>query len=297
MLGFVAALWGASYLFIKIALDGGLAPAAIVFLRTSLAALVLAPFALHRRAFRGVRAVFGWIVVVAAIEVVAPFMLISGGEQWISSGLAGVLVASVPIFTALLAPFFDRAESPDRRGVIGIAAGLVGVAFILGVDLSGGGKALLGGVMVATAGLGYAIGGFIIKQRLGTIDTIGNVVATMAVSALMSLPFAALVVPSSAPTAGASAALLVLGIGGTGIAFIVFYGLIARVGPARASLVTYIAPGFAVFYGVVLYGEALTIGAVVGLVLIVGGSWLAGRGRAEATEKPARTDSPVPALG
>jgi drug/metabolite transporter (DMT)-like permease len=297
MLGFVAALWGASYLFIKIALDGGVSPAAIVFIRTALAAVALLPFALRRDAFRGLRPAIGWIVLVAAVQVVAPFMLISGGEQWIASGLAGVLVASVPIFTALLAPFFDRAESPDRGAVTGIVVGLVGVAFILGVDLSGGGRALLGGVMVASAGLGYAIGGFVVKRRLGGVDTIGTVVATMGVSALMSLPFAAIALPSSTPGAGPIAALLVLGVGGTGIAFIIFYGLIARVGPARASLVTYIAPGFAVFYGVALYGEKLTIGAIVGLVLIVGGSWLAGRGRGAAGEKTPSADASVPALG
>jgi drug/metabolite transporter (DMT)-like permease len=275
----VGALWGASYLFIKIGLDGGLTPAGVVFLRTALAAAALLPIAAHRGGLAGIRPVLPVVVLLAVVQVVLPFMLISGGEQWVSSGLAGVLVASVPIWVALLAPWFDRAESPTRRALAGIVVGLVGVGLVLGVDLGGGGRALLGGVMVVLAGLGYAVGGFMIK-RLSRIDAISMVASTMGIAAVLSLPVAALSAPPGLPDLAALAAMLALGVGGTGVAFILFYGLIAEVGPARASLVTYVAPAFAVFYGVVLYGESLTVATVTGLVLIVGGSWLAGRGRA-----------------
>jgi drug/metabolite transporter (DMT)-like permease len=293
----LAALWGASYLFIKIGLDGGLSPETIVFVRAALAALALTPIALSRNGFAGLRPLAGWLAVLAVIEVVAPFLLISFGEQWITSSLTGVLVASLPIWTALLAPWLDRAEAPTRRAFAGIVLGIVGVGLILGVDLGGGGKALLGGVMVVLAPLGYAIAGFIIRRRLGGADTVGAVAAMMAMAALIALPIAAFSAPSSVPDAGPIAAMIVLGAGGTGIAFIIFYELVARVGPARAALVTYLAPGFAVFYGVALYGEALTVGAIAGLVLIVGGSWLAGRARDAKPAAPRGRDRRHRALG
>jgi drug/metabolite transporter (DMT)-like permease len=283
----LASLWGASYLFIKIGLRDGLRPADVVFLRTGLAALAMLPFALRRGAMQGLRPHLPFIAAIAAVDVAAPFLLISGGEQWISSGLTGVLVASMPIWTALLAPIFDRAEAPTRAALGGIVAGLVGVGLVLGVGLGGGGNALLGGLMVVAAGLGYSIGAFWVK-RLRGVDTIAMVAVTMGLSALMTLPVAVASPPAHAPGPGAIAAMVALGVGGTGVAFIIFYGLIAHVGPARAALVTYLAPGFAVFYGVVLNGEPLTAGTIAGLVLIVGGSWLAGRGGRRAAE-------PVPA--
>jgi drug/metabolite transporter (DMT)-like permease len=298
MFSFVGATWGASYLFIKIGLDGGLSPAAVAFVRTALSVLALAPIALSRGGFAGIRAALAPIALLAVIEVGAPFLLINTGEQWISSGLAGVLIASVPVWTALLALRLDRAERPTRHALAGIVVGLVGVGLVLGVDLSGGGKALLGGLMVVLAGLGYAISGFVIK-RLAHLDMTGMVTAMMAIGALISLPGAALAAPSSVPDAGVVAAMLALGVVGTGLSFVVFYALIGRIGPARASLVTYVSPGFAVFYGVGLYGERLTAGVVAGLALIVGGSWLAGRGdkrdRAHPGRSVAAAESPAAA--
>jgi drug/metabolite transporter (DMT)-like permease len=285
----LAALWGSSYMFIKIGLDD-LSPAGVVFVRTALAALVLAPLALRRDALRGLRPLLGPLTVLAAIQVAAPFLLISYGELHISSSLAGILVASAPIFTALLAPAFDAAERSSGTALAGIAIGIVGVGLILGVDLGGGGAALAGGLMVLAATIGYALGGFMVKRRFTAPDAIGVVTATMTLSALMSLPLAAATAPAEAPGAGTVAAMVALGVGGTGIAFAIFYTLIVRLGPARASLVAYIAPGFAVLYGVTLRGEPLTAMTVAGLVLIVGGSWLAGR----TPRAPAVRAEPVP---
>jgi drug/metabolite transporter (DMT)-like permease len=275
----LAALWGSSYMFIKIGLEDDLSPAAIVFTRTLLGALALLPFALRRHAFRGVRPLLPLAVVLAAIQVAAPFLLISYGEQHISSGLAGILVASAPIWTALLAPVFDTSERSSGAALAGIVIGIVGVALIFGVDLGDAGSALGGGLMVLAASAGYAVGAFMVKRSFSALDAIGLVTTTMALSALLSLPVAAATASATAPGGGTIAAMLALGIGGTGIAFAIFYTLIAELGPARASLVAYIAPGFAVVYGVTLQGEDLTVATVVGLVLIVGGSWLAGRAR------------------
>ena len=272
----LAALWGSSYMFIKIGLED-LSPAGVVFARTVLAALVLLPFALRRDAFRGLRPLLPLAVVLAAIQVAGPFMLISAGEQHISSGLAGILVASAPIFTALLAPVFDTAERSSGTALAGILIGIVGVGLIFGVDLGDAGSALGGGLMVLGATVGYAIGGFMIKRSFSALDAIGVVTVTMTLSALMTLPVAVATAPGSVPGGGTIAAMVALGVGGTGIAFAIFYTLIAQLGPAKASLVAYIAPGFAVVYGVTLRGEELTVATIAGLVLIVGGSWLAGR--------------------
>jgi drug/metabolite transporter (DMT)-like permease len=292
LLGLLAALWGASYLFIKIGLED-FSPAMVVFLRTLLAALVLAPLALHRGAMRGLRALFWPIVLLAAVQVAVPFLLISWGEEEISSSLAGILVASAPILTALLAPFIDHEERSSLAGGFGIGVGIVGVALLLGVDVGGDSAALVGGLAVVLASLGYALGGFYLKARFKQTQPIGVVTATMFASAVLSLPLALATFPGHTPDLGPVAAIAALGAGGTGIAFVMFYTLIADVGPAKASIVAYIAPVFAVIYGVAFRDEAFTLATLVGMALILGGSWIAGQSRAPSAR--AAADRPRPA--
>jgi drug/metabolite transporter (DMT)-like permease len=292
LLGLLASLWGASYLFIKIGLDD-FSPAMVVFLRTLLAALVLAPLALRRDAMRGLRPLFWPIVVLAAVQVAVPFLLISWGEEEISSSLAGILVASAPILTALLAVFIDHEERPTLTGGVGIGIGIVGVALLLGVDVGGDSAALVGGLAVVLASLGYAIGGFYLKARFKGTEPIGVVTATMLASALLVLPVALVSFPADAPGLGPVAAIAALGAGGTGIAFVIFYTLIADVGPAKASIVAYIAPVFAVIYGVAFRDEAFTLGTLIGMALILGGSWIAGQARRPAATPAADRARPV----
>jgi drug/metabolite transporter (DMT)-like permease len=292
LLGLLASVWGASYLFIKIGLED-FSPAMVVFLRTLLAALVLAPLAFSRGAMRGLRPLLGPIVVLAAVQVAVPFLLISWGEEEISSSLAGILVATAPILTALLAVFIDRDERPSATGGFGIGIGIVGVALLLGVDVGGDSAALVGGLAVVLASLGYAIGGFYLKAHFKDTQPIGVVTATMLASAILVLPVALLSFPGEAPGAGAIAAMAALGAGGTGLAFVIFYTLIANVGPSKASIVAYIAPVFAVIYGVAFRDEAFTLGTLVGMALILGGSWIAGQARAPAAR--AAADPPRPA--
>src|SRR3954465_11110547 len=168
----LASLWGASYLFIKIGLED-LPPGAVVFARTLLAAAVLLPFAAHTGALGGLRENARTIALLAAVQVAGPFLLISAGEQDISSSLAGILVASAPIFTALLAIKLDDAERVHGWNLVGVAVGILGVALLLGLDTGGGTGALVGGVFVVVAGLGYALGGFILKQRLSGAAPVG----------------------------------------------------------------------------------------------------------------------------
>jgi drug/metabolite transporter (DMT)-like permease len=297
MLGLLASLWGASYLFIKYGLED-FSPAMVVFLRTLLAAVVLAPLAFHRGALAGLRPLLWPIVIMAAVQVAAPFLLISWGEEEISSSLAGILVASAPILTALLAVFIDHEERPTPAGALGIGVGIVGVGLLLGVDVGGDSGALVGGLAVVLASLGYAIGGFYLKARFRQAQPIGVVTATMFASALLVLPVALASFPSSPPGAGSIAAITALGAAGTGIAFVIFYTLIADVGPGKASIVAYVAPGFAVIYGVAFRDESFTLGTLVGMALILSGSWIAGQGRVpsarRADDRSRRARPPAP---
>jgi drug/metabolite transporter (DMT)-like permease len=274
----LGAIWGASYMFIAIGLRD-LSPWMVAFVRVALAALVLLPFAWRQGALSRIGGLTGWLAAVGAIQVAGPFVLIGAGEEEISSGLAGILVAAAPLFTALLAIWIDHEERSSGLRLVGIGVGLAGVALLLGVDLGGGGAELVGGLMVVLAALGYAIGGFLVKHRLTGVAPVGMSAAVMTASALFLLPPALLSAPEATPGLGPLAAVAVLGVLGTGIAFVIFYGLIASIGPARAFLVTYIAPGFAVVYGATLLAEEVTVATLVGLALILSGSWLAAEGR------------------
>jgi drug/metabolite transporter (DMT)-like permease len=297
-MGVLAALWGASYMFIKVALDD-VSEAFIVFARTLLGTAVLLPLALRTDAFAALRGRWGWVVVVAVIQIAAPFLLITFGENHISSSMAGILVSSAPIFTALLAMRYDHEERSHGWALVGIVTGILGVGLLFGVDLSTEATAVAGGLMVLLASLGYAAGALIMKARIGDVQPVGLAAATMGMSALLTAPFAAVDLPSGAG-ADTIGSLLALGAGGTGVAFLLYYTLIADVGPARASIVAYLAPVFSVAYGVTLLDEAFSVAAAAGLVLILAGSWLGAearlptRGRAVSRTGPSRSSAPAP---
>lgn len=296
VLAVLAATWGASYLFIKVGLRD-FSSSFLVFARTALAAAVLAPIAYRRGALRELQGAWGAIVVLAVVQVAVPFLLITEGEHHIPSALAGILVASAPIYTALLALRFAESERVTGWALVGILVGIVGVVLLFGVDLSGDTETLLGGLMVLVASLGYSVGALYLKARLGTLQPAGIATATMGVSALLLAPFALVSFPS---TAGADsvAAVLALGVLGTGVAFLLFYSLISELGASKASLVAYLAPVFAVLYGVTLLGEAISVATVAGLALILGGSYLGAGGRPPrwlSRTGPSRSTSPGPA--
>jgi drug/metabolite transporter (DMT)-like permease len=273
----LAALWGASYMFIKVAI-GDVSPIIVVWLRLVLAAMVLLPIAHRRGALAGLRPHMATIALLSVVQVAAPFLLITFGEKHIPSALAGILVASAPIFTALLAFWVDREELATGWRLVGVGVGIVGVALLFGVDLSGDSAALLGGLMIVLASFGYAIGPLQMKRRLQGVPPVGTAAATMTLAALLLTPAVAFALPSHAPGLDTIGSLLVLGAGGTGIAFLIFYTLIAEIGPGRATVVAYIAPAFSVIYGVTLLGESFTAGTAAGLSLILAGSWLAAGG-------------------
>jgi drug/metabolite transporter (DMT)-like permease len=211
--------------------------------------------------------------------VAGPFILISAGEEEISSSLAGILVAAAPLWTAVLAIWVDHEERSQGLRLAGVLIGFAGVGLLLGVDLGGGGSELLGGLAVVAAALGYAIGGLLVKHRLAGMAPVGMSSLVMTASALLLLPFAIGTAPGSFPSAGPIAAVATLGVLGTGIAFVIFYWLISTVGPARAFVVTYVAPGFAIVYGAIFLSEEITAATIGGLAMILAGSWLSAEGR------------------
>jgi drug/metabolite transporter (DMT)-like permease len=288
----LAALWGASYMFIKVSLDD-VSPIVVVWVRLVLAALVLLPIAHSRGVLAALRPHLPTIALLALVQVLAPFLLITFGERHIQSSLAGILVASAPIFTALLAFRLDREELATGWRLVGVFVGIVGVGLLFGVDLTGDSAALLGGLMVLLASFGYAIGPLQMKRRLQGVPPLATAAATMTIAALVLTPAVPFAIPSHTPGLDTIGSLLVLGAGGTGFAFLIFYILISEVGPGRATVVAYIAPGFSVVYGVVLLGERFTVGTAAGLVLILGGSWLAATGRLTRSEL-SRSTVPAP---
>ena len=281
----LGAIWGASYLFTEIGLRD-MGPAAVAWGRIALGAVVLAPVAWARGSLRIPGATAPLIVLLASFQVAIPFGLIARGQEEITSSLAGILVASTPLFTALLAIRLDQSERSEGTRMWGVVAGFFGVALLLGVDLSGNLAEALGGLAILLASLCYAIGGFVAKLRLPGAPGIGLAAWVMIASTVMGLPFVLADVPGEVPGAGPLLAVGALGVVGTGIAFAIFYELMTTVGPARTFIVTYLAPAFAVVYGALLLDEAIGLATVVGLLLIVGGSYLAAQGGQTPPARP-----------
>lgn len=279
LMGALAALWGASYALIKVAIDGGLSDTFIVFARTLLGGAILLPVLIRAGALPAVKRRLGWLVLISVVQIVGPFMLITWGEHHVPSSLAGILVASAPIWAALIGLTVVRTEALKGVALAGIAVGIVGVGLLFGVDLHGDSQAVLGGVGILLAGLGYAVAGFVAKAKCADVPPVGVAGTIIGLSALWMLPTVPFGAPSEMPDLGVVAAMLVLGAGGTGAAFLVFYMLNEQVGPTRSAVVAYIAPGFSVFYGVAFMDEAFTLGTAAGLILILLGSWMAASGR------------------
>lgn len=286
LMGLTAAVWGASYMFIKIALDDGVRAPALVFLRVVLGAAVLVPLALRSGGFAGVRERGRWAFAVGMTQVALPFLLITYGERWIPSSLTGILVSSTAIFVVLISAWLSHGDALRGWGIAGLVLGIVGVGLLFGVDLGDDPNAVLGGVMVLLASVLYAIASIWVRTRMGGIAPIGIAASAMIVAAIASVPFAIAQPPEHMPSIGTWAALLVLGAGGTGLAFLLYYTLIAEIGVSRASVVAYVAPVFAVGYGAVFLDESITWATVGGLILILAGSYAAVEGRPPWRPRP-----------
>jgi drug/metabolite transporter (DMT)-like permease len=296
LLAALSAIWGGSYLLIKYALEDFSAPM-IVWGRTFVAALVLlvALRGAARGAFADMRRRPLWAIALSSVSVCLPFMLITLGELEVPSGLTAVLISPTALFVALFAPFIDPSERIRGAQAAGLAAGLAGVALVVGVESIHSVGQFLGAIAMVAAAACYALGGYVVKRRYGRLTAIQTSFVSLSVAATLTLPLAIATAPSDTPGVRAVSALLVLGAVGTALAFVIFYKLIAEVGAGRASLVSYLAPGVALFYGAVFLDEAITVAAVAGLVLILGGVAVASRRTPEPIPSPVHGPDAVPA--
>jgi drug/metabolite transporter (DMT)-like permease len=275
----MSAIWGIPYLLIKIAVRGGMTPAALAWARVAMASALLLALAWRAGTLSSLRGRWRWLAAYAVAEVSIPFPMIAAGETRLSSSLAAIIIASVPLIGAGLAWRFDRDERPTPLRALGLLVGFGGVIVLMGIDVAGRGGELLGAAAILLAAVGYAIGPMLIKHRLSGLDPRALMGASLGIAALILAPAMALDLPRRAPSAGAIAAVLALGLVCTALAFVIFTVLIREAGPARTYVITYINPLVAVFLGVVLLGEQPGGGAVAGLLLILAGSWLSTGGR------------------
>jgi drug/metabolite transporter (DMT)-like permease len=268
-------IWGIPYLFIKIAVED-LSPAAVVFARTLLAALLLLPLAAARGQLRALAPAWPWLLLFALLEVCAPFGLLTVAEQHISSSLTGLLVAAVPLIQAVFSRVLGIADRIDGRRLVGLLVGFAGVAALVGIDVRGGSLLASGAVLLAAAC--YASGPLVASLKLSHLPSLAVSAVAMGLSALAYAPFAAVSQDGVAGVgAPAWAAVAVLGVLCSAVAFLVFFALLAEVGPSRTTVITYVNPAVAVLLGVLTLGEPVTAGLVVGFPLVLLGSYLATR--------------------
>jgi len=286
----VSVLWGLPYLFIKIADDGGMPPLDLAWLRIALGAAVLVAIAWRAGTLRSLRGHLPWLLAFAVAEIAIPFPMIAAGEKHVASSTAAILIATTPLLIAVLSLRFEPSERVTGFRLLGLLAGLAGVAFLVGVDVSGDSHELLGVGAVLIAACGYATGPLILKRKLADLDPTAMMGICLVIAAVLLAVPAALTLPSAAPTAGAFASVVVLGLFCTALALVLMAILIGAAGPSRASVITYINPVIALALGIVFLGEEPGAGTLVGLALILVGSWLATAGPSPAP-RPAAQNS------
>ncbi len=272
ILGVLSAVWGASFLFIKVAVDD-VGAAGVAVGRLGLATATIGGWLLLRRGPSGVRAMVRGVrpadaVLFAATGSAAPFLLIAWAETRITSSLAGILNASIPLITAGMALYL---RAPGRlRGwrSAGLLLGFAGVALVAGGQLSG---QPAGVAAMLVAALGYSASAILARRRFATVEPQAVALVQVGVGLLLALPALALDPPSTAPSGQAVAALLALGVGGTGLAYFLYYSLVSTAGPQHAVAVTYLVPVAAVIYGRVFLDEQVSAGALAGMALILAG--------------------------
>jgi drug/metabolite transporter (DMT)-like permease len=267
----LALLWGASFLFIKVAVRE-LSPATLIVGRLGLAAItlgLLVPFVVGTgETLRQLRAYAGWLVVVALVNTAIPFWLLSWGETRIDSGLASIIQAAVPIFNAVLAFVFFREVRVTGIRLVGVGVGFVGVALLVGAQPEG---KVLGALAVVGMAFCYGIGGLLTGRYLTPVRPIVVAFASTAIATIVALPFGAAEAPHHLPGWKTIGSVIVLGIPLTAGAYLLFFGLITGAGAAYASLVTYLIPPIALAYGAIFLGERFGASAFGGLALILAG--------------------------
>jgi drug/metabolite transporter (DMT)-like permease len=283
-------IWGIPYLLIKVAVDE-LSPAMLVFARTAIAALLLLPIAAVRSELRTLLPYWAPVLAFAAIEIALPWLLLGVAEQRISSSLTALLIAGVPLVGAVIARTTGARERLGVQSGIGLLVGMVGVAAIVGLSLEGAGPLAI--AAMGLVAICYAIGPVILQRYLVGVPALGVLAAALGVTALVYLPIAAFSVPEEVPSVKVVGSVLGLAVVCTAIAFLLFFALIAEVGPVRATVITYVNPAVAAVLGVVILDEHFTVGMGVGFLLVLAGSVLATR--SSRATKPTRVPGLEPA--
>lgn len=269
----LASAWGASYLFIKVGVDGGFSPGALMAARALLAAAVLLGYLAITlgagRAVAELRASWRAAIVLGALNAALPFWLVAWGEKHIDSGVAAIAQATVPICSLLIGLRFLPHERIGPTRIAGVFVGLAGVGVVAGVAPEGDAWAVAGTLAVVLASVFYASAGIFGQLRIS--GSSGPVLATgsMLVGGVMLLPLALAQPPTKLPTTGAIASLLALSLVGTALAQLILFRVIKLFGARRLSLVTYLMPGFALVYGALILDEQVTLAALAGLALIL----------------------------
>ncbi len=280
----VGFLWGIPYLFIKIAVDpdNGFSPAAVVCLRTAIGAAILIPLSIRngqlKAALRGIK----YVAPYALLEMIGPWILIGTAEQKISSGLAGLLIASVPIWATIFASMRGDKTVWHHKRLMGIVIGFIGLVAVVGIESIKGSSDPLSIGMVLVAAIGYSYAVMMVQGALPHVSGIAINAVAMAITALFYLPLTIIQWPTHEISSSAINAIIGLGVLSTGAAFVAFFTLSAIIGVARGSLVTYLNTAFAVVLGVIILDEPFTTGMALGLPLVLIGSYFASRKPAEA---------------
>lgn len=265
----MSVVWGIPYLLIKVAVRH-LDPVLIVEGRTAIGAILLLPLAFREGRLRPILAVWKPLLAYTVAEMAIPWYLLPTAEERLPSSLTGLLVAAVPLIAVLLAALTGHRDQVDRRRLGGLLVGLVGVAVLLGFDVSHGDLRAVGEVLVVA--VGYATGPLLAARYFREQSSLALSAVSLTVVAVAYLPLAIARHPAHVPPGNVVASVVGLGVICTALAFVAFFELIKEIGSTRATVITYLNPVVAVVLGVVFLGESITIGTLVGFALILAGS-------------------------
>ena len=282
LLLFIAAgvAWGIPYFFIRIAVED-FSTATIVFARVVIGAAVLIPLAIHRKALLPALKKWPWVVAFAVIEMIIPWWLITEAERNISSGLAGLLISTVPFFALLISYFYQGDKSVKHpKTLLGLLIGFTGVVLLVGIDSLAGHISPVHVLMVILAAVGYAIAPAIAAQKLNNVETVGVISLSMAIVAAVYAVPAISALPAeiaAGPAIESWLSLLVLGVVCSAVAFVIFFALMREIGAGRATLITYLNTAVALVLGILFLSEPLTLGIILGFPLVLVGSYFASK--------------------
>ena len=286
----VGVIWGTPYFFIAVALEH-FHTVSIVFLRVFLGTIVLLPIVIKKGLLKKTLKAWPWVLAFAVLEMVGPWWLITEAEREVSSSLAGLLITTVPFVAAFLVGLLGDRSAWHPKTVLGLVVGFAGVLSLVGIDVISGEVSLTPVVMILAAAVGYAVAPIVANRTPGDVPTLGVIGVSLTMVSVIYLPFAVFTLPAdiaAVPSIEAWGSVAVLGFMCSALAFVIFFDLIREIGPARASLITYVNLAVAMVLGVVFLAEPLTLGMLVGFPLVVLGSYLASRQRQAYVRKSKR---------